>query len=691
MCARVYPCLCVCDGKSSGLEQGAMRLRARVPLPSLCFFLPRRSVLHTTAHECSADGAACCHMRRTNSRVTELRFHGVRLWCMAREDGRRDRPVRQHVAADSGKARRRVAPERLCLLLPPPPGTFCRLVADGRLRLAVLPAVLPPVLACRACVSSSLPHRIVCTTQQVHQQAFLCMRVVLLRNSARNLVSLWPIIMSEVTRILKLAIAASHRQRLVSTHRDRDWVLVDARTGHATPAPLPSSALGSAPFVTGGGAAGNGEAEVCERAFAALELIDLALVLQPEQVQLMQWALVQKPSPSPASHPPNLEFVGGGGERRGGGALMPVTPADQEYGLGRHQYNVKEYPFTPLVQSLAVGFEVGLHAVLGHARVHAVATRPGEHHTVAPLNGHTRAGSGGSGDEEAQRTLDMLLNHLIQSRAPERRGKASTGRASQRRPVLGRVSAEEAGELAVAAALVQLNAQRHRSKEVDEASIVQDMLHTSFDDVECRRTRLFSLLAAAPWCGATSSGEGEGEGTRTGEASGEDANGRRNGGEPHLKVTATGAAGACAQVPLASTSTVAAAKRRCPSGPIPSCSRCVVRERCVKVERTYCDYLNSCYRTRKRVRARWSSKRSRRRRWRSKVRSRRCRSNARGPPRRRRKCSKARVPWPGRRRRSEARVSVVSSCLTTLLVAFCLIVGGCARTCDGDEFGCKCK
>ena len=288
---------------------------------------------------------------------------------------------------------------------------------------------------------------------------------------------------------------------------------------------------------------------------------------------------------------------------------MPVTPAGQEYGLGRHQYNVKEYPFTPLVQSLAVGFEAGLHAVLGHARVHAVATRPGEHYTVAPLNGHTRAGSGGSGDEEAQRTLDMLLNHLIQSRAPERRGKASTGQASQRRPVLGRVSAEEAGELAVAAALVQLNAQRHRSKEVDEASIVQDMLHTSFDDVECRRTRLVSLLAAAPWYGATNSGEGEGEGTRTGETS-EDANGRRNRGEPHLKVTATGAAGAWAQVPLASTTAVPASTRRCPSGPIPSCSRCVVRELFVKVERTYCDYLNSCYRTRKRVRVRWSGRRS---------------------------------------------------------------------------------
>ena len=216
------------------------------------------------------------------------------------------------------------------------------------------------------------------------------------------------------------------------------------------------------------------------------------------------------------------------------------------------------------------------------------------------------------------------------------------------------------------------------------------MLHTSFDDVECRRTRLVSLLAAAPWYGATNSGEGEGEGTKTGETS-EDANGRRNGGEPHLKVTATGAAGAWAQVPLASTTAVPAATRRCPSGPIPSCSRCVVRELFVKVERTYCDYLNSCYRTRKRVRVRWSGRRSRRQRWRSKVRSRRCRSNALGPPRRRRKCSKARVPWPRRRRRSEARVSVVSSFLTALFVAFCLIVGGCASMCDGEEFGCKCK
>ncbi len=442
--------------------------------------------------------------------------------------------------------------------------------------------MLPPVLACRACVTCSLPHRIVCTTQQVHEQAFLCMRVVLLRNSARHLVSLWPIIMSEVTRILKLALAASHRQRLVSAHRDRDCVLVDGRTGHATPAPLPSSASASAPFATGGGAAGNGEAEVWERAFAALELIDLALVLQPEQVQLMQWALVQKPSPSPASHSPHLESVGGGGERRGGGALMP---AGQEYGLGRHKYNVKEYPFTPLVQSLAVGFEAGLHAVLGHARVHAVDTRAGEHEAVAPLNGHTRAASpgrgwgGGSGDEEAQMTLDMLLNHLLESGAPERRGKASTGQASQRCPVLGRVSAEEAGELAVAAALVQLNAQRHRSKEVDEASIVQDLLHTSFDDVECRRTRLSSLLAAAPWCSAASSGEGKGEGTRTGEASGEDAHGRRNGGELHLKVSATGAARASAQVPLASTTSVPAATRSYPSGPIPSCSRCLCRAR----------------------------------------------------------------------------------------------------------------
>lgn len=271
---------------------------------------------------------------------------------------------------------------------------------------------------------------------------------------------------------------------------------------------------------------------------------------------------------------------------------MPVTPAGQEFALGRHQYNVKEYPFTPLVQSLAVGFEAGLYAVLGHARVDAGETRLGEHQAVAPLNGHTRAGSG-SGDEEAQRTLDMLLNHLIQSHAPERRGKASTGQASQRRPVLGRVRAEEAGELAVAAALVQLNAQRHRSKEVDEASIVQDMLHTSFDDVECRRTRLFSLIAAAPWCGAASSGEGEGEGIRTGEASGEDADGRRYGGEPDLKVAATGAAGAWAQVPLASTTSVAwaqvplvplasttsvrAATGRYLSGPIQCCSRCLCR------------------------------------------------------------------------------------------------------------------
>ena len=37
----------------------------------------------------------------------------------------------------------------------------------------------------------------------VHEQAFLCMRVVLLRNSARNLVSLWPIIMSEGTHSQK--------------------------------------------------------------------------------------------------------------------------------------------------------------------------------------------------------------------------------------------------------------------------------------------------------------------------------------------------------------------------------------------------------------------------------------------------------------------------------------------------------
>jgi len=129
-------------------------MRVRSLCPCLPFVSSCRSRAHrscTRVHTSAAQRelpAACGHMRRTNSRETDSVFMVCGFGCAAREDGRRDRPVRQHVAADSGKARRRVAPERLCLLPPPPPGTFCGLAADGRLRLAVSCCCLPCCLLC---------------------------------------------------------------------------------------------------------------------------------------------------------------------------------------------------------------------------------------------------------------------------------------------------------------------------------------------------------------------------------------------------------------------------------------------------------------------------------------------------------------------------------------------------------------
>ena len=76
---------------------------------------------------------------------------------------------------------------------------------------------------------------------RIYKTSFLCMRVLLLRISSPSLVSFWPIVLSEVSRILRM-----------SSSRDADM-------------------------------------DVC---YAALRFLDLLITLEPEEFLLMKWAFV---------------------------------------------------------------------------------------------------------------------------------------------------------------------------------------------------------------------------------------------------------------------------------------------------------------------------------------------------------------------------------------------------------------
>jgi hypothetical protein len=149
---------------------------------------------------------------------------------------------------------------------------------------------------------------------------FLCMRVLLVRLSWRNLVSLWPIVLGEVTKVITSAVVAVERERERERDheqgREREWVLVHGVGGRGggvggaggvdgagADLARPHGAVG----VAGGGSAGGEASGVFERAMAALKFIDLALVQQPDELQVMQvCALTLRarclpPPPPPAS------------------------------------------------------------------------------------------------------------------------------------------------------------------------------------------------------------------------------------------------------------------------------------------------------------------------------------------------------------------------------------------------------
>ena len=367
----------------------------------------------------------------------------------------------------------------------------------------------------------------------------MCMRVLLVRCSARNLVSLWPVMLSEVTRILKLAVAAAETARQLR-QREREWVLVEGA------AAANGNGGRAAPF--GGVASGRGaeETQVWERALAALELMDLALVLQPEQLQLMQWSFVQRPHTntapvashaldSTAHHPSSSALAA---EHDGTGVSAAQVP--------------EQYAFKPLLQSLAADLELalltprsgglpppplppcpqhepGIPALsqLGGASVRhpsadasrylapeAEGVRAGTSDDCSWASSSADVGVGWGGREEGgaraqnvvweRERLEMLLQRVLVSGGAEAYSSGCAGGGAGealRRPVLGQVRVEDAGELALAAALVHMNAQRAGSKEVDEAGIVQQMLDTCFDDQLSRRPRLSDMLVlpCAPW------------------------------------------------------------------------------------------------------------------------------------------------------------------------------------------------
>ena len=239
----------------------------------------------------------------------------------------------------------------------------------------------------------------------VQQHVFLCFQVLLMRLTGSNLVSLWPIVLSEAAKVLHQATVAAAAQRISA-----------APTGTS----IASNGTGSGPGGKGLAGAGNmaHDSELWERAFAALSFLDFALFLEPEQLQMMQWALVQKP-PLQASD------------------TQPDVPSD-------------DYPFKPLVTCLALGFQ-------------ALPGRGGE-------------------QGQAAQGLEALLLRLDADEASD-----NIADWRQRRPVLSGVRVEDMHELSLAAALLHAATSHsvrhvHSSKNVDEASIIADLLQR-FDDL----------------------------------------------------------------------------------------------------------------------------------------------------------------------------------------------------------------
>lgn len=244
----------------------------------------------------------------------------------------------------------------------------------------------------------------------VQQHVFLCFQVLLMRLTGSNLVSLWPIVLSEAAKVLHQATVAAAAQRISA-----------APTGTS----IASNGTGSGPGGKGLGGAGNmaHDSELWERAFAALSFLDFALFLEPEQLQMMQWALVQKP-PLQAS---------------------PLQTSDTQPDVASD-----DYPFKPIVTCLALGFQA-------------------------------LPGRGGVQGKAAQ-GLEALLLRLDAHEAVD-----SIADWRQRRPVLSEVRVEDMHELSLAAALLHAATSHsfrhvHSSKNVDEASIIADLLRR-FDDL----------------------------------------------------------------------------------------------------------------------------------------------------------------------------------------------------------------